>query len=67
MTAGEEADQKLMRRLLLTHDDLRQLALDPATAFVDLLDDLAFTLEDLVGCRHDRSFVPRNGTGMNAD
>ena len=46
MAAGEEADQELMRRLLLADDDLRQLALDPAAALVDLLDDLAFALED---------------------
>ena len=37
--AGEQADQELMRRLLLADDDLGQLALDPAAALVDLLDD----------------------------
>ena len=42
--------------LLLADDDLGQLALDPAAALVDLLDDLALVLVGIDVFRHDRSF-----------
>ena len=48
VAAGEEADQELVRRLLLADDDLGELALDPAAALVDLLDDLALVLVGIV-------------------
>ena len=41
MAAGKQADQELMRRLLLADDHLGELALDPAAALVDLLDGQA--------------------------
>ena len=55
MAAGEQADQELMRRLLLADDHLRELALDPAAAFVDLLDGLALVFIGIDVVRHDSS------------
>ena len=53
---GEQADQELVRRLVLADDDLGQLALDPAAALEDLLDGLAFALVGFGVSGHDRSF-----------
>ena len=47
MAAREQADQELMRDLLLADDHLGQLALDPAAALVDLLHDLALAFVDV--------------------
>ena len=56
MPAGEQADQELMRRLLLADDDLGELALDPAAALVDLLDGHSLIFIGIDVFRHDRSF-----------
>ena len=56
MAAGEQADQELMRRLLLADDDLGELVLDPAAALVDLLDGLPLIFVGIDVFRHDRSF-----------
>ncbi len=56
MAAGEQADQELMRRLLLADDDLGELALDPAAALVDLLDGQSLIFVGIGVFRHDRSF-----------
>ena len=61
MTAGEQADQELMRRLLLADDDLGELALDPAAALVDLLDGRAFGFISIDVFRHNRSFSRSSG------
>src|SRR5262245_31559825 len=52
MPAREQADQELMRHLLLPHDHLGELALDPAPALVDLLHDLALAFVDIQFFRH---------------
>ena len=56
MTAGKQADQELMRRLLLADDHLGKLALDPAAALVDLLDGQALVVVGIGIVRHDHSF-----------
>ena len=56
MTTGEQADQELMRRLLLADDNLGELALDPAAALVDLFDGQSLVFIGIGIFRHDRSF-----------
>ena len=56
MTAGKQADQKLMRRVLLPDDHLGELALDPAAALVDLLDGQSLVVVGISVVRHDHSF-----------
>ena len=68
MTAGKQADQELMRRLLLADDHLGELALDPAAALVDLLDGEALVVVGISVVRHDHSFqtAPRAVTATPA-
>ena len=68
MTAGEQADQELLRRLLLADDDLGELALDPAAALVDLLDGLSLVFVGIDICpAHVCSFRDRltRGPGLH--
>ncbi len=66
MPSGEQADQELMRRLLLANDDLGKLAFDPAAALVNLLDDLSFVFVGIRFVRHDRSFQTRFNSSPKA-
>ena len=45
--------------LLLADDHLAELALDPAAALADLLDDLLLVLVGVNDCRHDCSLFER--------